>query len=255
MRRWAIINTLLGALVLLLGLAIARTWARVLPPIEVTARAPAAPAGGQHEKGKRGGDKAGARAQQQTPAMLVAAVADKDLFDPSRHPAPPEEMKQPEQVREVGPPQGVTVVGMRIVGKDREVFVTDASQGNQQKRLRVGDQVAGYTVKTIEAAAVTLTSPSGDAVTMPLAVEKGKQAVARGGPKPAVSPAAGVATTSTAAGVVKPQTPPPQAPPGAAGARLGGQNPQVPQLPNDVRQKLDQLKRNDPNSRMGRKQR
>src|SRR5262249_53492259 len=149
MRRWAIINTLLGIVVLLLGLEIVRTWARALPPVEVTQRA-SAPGPEQHEKGKHGGEKATARAQQaqQAPAQMVAEVGEKDLFDLSRRAAPPDEVAKTETVREVGPPQGVTIVGMRIVGRDREVFVTDASQGTQQRRLRVGDQVAGYTVKS-----------------------------------------------------------------------------------------------------------
>jgi type II secretory pathway component PulM len=59
-------------------------------PIEVPASAgqppAAAPPAEPHEKGKRGAnDKNPARAQQ-TPAMMVAAVGEKDLFDPSRRP-------------------------------------------------------------------------------------------------------------------------------------------------------------------------
>src|SRR5437762_3565200 len=93
MRRWAIVNTLLGIIVALMGFEIVHTWARGLPrgaPAESAASAapapPPAPAPEPHEKGKRGrGDKAGALAQQ-TPAMLVSAIAEKDLFDPSRRP-------------------------------------------------------------------------------------------------------------------------------------------------------------------------
>src|SRR5207253_2651643 len=73
----------------------------------------------------------------------------------------------------------VTIVGVRIFGKDREAFVTEAGA---QKRLRTGDQVAGYTVKAIDSGGVTLTSPSGDVVSMPLVVDS------KGGtpPKPAI---------------------------------------------------------------------
>jgi hypothetical protein len=170
-------------------------------------------------------------------------------------------MAKTETVREVGPPQGVTIVGMRIVGHDREVFVTDASQGTQQRRLRVGDQVAGYTVKSIEAATVTLVSPSGDPVGMPLTLEKGKTAApAKPGAPGRPSPAAGVTANavpgaaSPAAGVpVAPPAPPPGAKPAVAVPPKPATNPKVQQLPPEVRQKLDQLKQNDASSRMGRK--
>src|SRR5262249_53309286 len=97
MRRWAILNTLLGIAVRLLGLEIVRTWARALPPVEVTQRA-SAPGPEQHEKGKHGGEKATARAQQaqQAPAQMVAEVGEKDLFDLSRRAAPPDEVAKTE---------------------------------------------------------------------------------------------------------------------------------------------------------------
>src|SRR5438552_18087881 len=90
MRRWAIVNTLLGIIVALMGFEIVHTWARGLPrgaPAENAASAapapPPAPAPEPHDNGKRGrGDKAGALAQQ-TPAMLVTPIAEQHLFDPS----------------------------------------------------------------------------------------------------------------------------------------------------------------------------
>src|SRR5438094_6779696 len=134
MRRWAIVNTLLGIIVALMGFEIVHTWARGLPrgaPAESAASAapapPPAPAPEPHEKGKRGrGDKAGALAQQ-TPAMLITAIAEKDLFDPSRRPPSVEEVAATPPI--IKPPDNVTVVGVRIFGKDREVFVSDGSQG------------------------------------------------------------------------------------------------------------------------------
>src|SRR5207249_1928546 len=96
MRRWAIVNTLLGIIVALVGFEIVRTWARGLPrgapPESAASTAPApSPAPEPREKGKRGrGDKAAALAQQ-TPALLVAAIGEKDLFDPSRRPPTVEE--------------------------------------------------------------------------------------------------------------------------------------------------------------------
>ena len=272
MGRWAIINAVLAVIVLLLAVEIARTWGRTLPAVEVAPgpRAPAA-APEKHEKGKHGAEKAGAHAEE-APATLVAAIAEKDLFDISRQKAT-EEVKAVEQTPAVtGPPANVTIVGVRIFGKDREAFVTEAGA---QKRLRTGDQVAGYTVKAIDSGGVTLTSPSGDVVSMPLVVDS-KGATP---PKPAVpvrpgmpqppgqgftSPAAGVQTTSPAAGIggLKPPTPavvPPRPPvPGAAppGAQVPqnpeNQNPQLQQLPADVRQKLERMKQNPGNTRSGR---
>jgi hypothetical protein len=263
MGRWTIVNALLALFVALLGFQIVRTWARGLPPIEVpppSATPPAAPE--PHEKGKRAADKAGAHGPQTAP-VLVAAIADKDLFDPSRKAPPPDEVKTTDAPPVTKPPDGVTVVGVRIFGKDREVFVQDASQQPAVgRRLRPGDQVAGYTVKAIEPTGITLTSPSGDLVPLALTIDKGKAGPpgAPGAPRPPVparppqapamaSPAAGVQGSSPAAGVaVKPATPPTPSPPGVAPPP--GQ-PQTQNLPSEVRQKLEQLKQND--KRSGRK--
>jgi hypothetical protein len=286
MRRWTILNVLLGVIVALLGIEIVRTWARAVPSVDLTPRPPApAREAEKHVKGKRGvADKTGAHAEP-TPAVMVAAIADKDLFDPSRR-GPNEDAATP-VAHETGPPPGINVVGIRILGRDREVFVTDASQGNQQRRLRPGDQVGGYTVKSIEATGLVLVSPSGDAVNMALSLEKGKPPAAHPGApapvakppaavqaaKPAqVSPAAGAQGASTAAGIaVKPAGPGAPTPgpaampaggaPGAPATSLGkpvgtapGQNPQLQKLPNDVRQKLEQLKEKEgQGSHLGRK--
>lgn len=266
MRRWTIINVLLGLIVLLMAVEIARTWARTLLPVEVTPRAAAAsPEGERRPKGKRGA--AEARAELQ-PAVLVAAIAQKDLFDPSRQ-AATEAVAAPVP-RVTDPPPNVTVVGVRIFGKDSEVFVTDATQGNQQRRLRVGDQVGGYTVTAIDPTGLTLTSPSGDEVTMALAVEKGKTpsvrppSPARPPPTPPASPAAGPQGASPAAGVpVKPPPavqslspkPPPVTPIPAVtpGTPTPGQTPPPgANLPSDVQQKLEQLRHREPRSRAGR---
>src|SRR2546427_952438 len=73
------------------------------------------------------------------------------------------------------PPDNVSVVGVRIFGKDGEAFVSDGTQGQAiTRRVRTGDQIAGYIVKAIERTAVTLTSPSGDVVSMPLTLDAGK---------------------------------------------------------------------------------
>jgi hypothetical protein len=247
MRRWAIINTLLGAVVLLLGIQIVRTWARGLPAIEVVPRAPSEP----RERPKRT-DKAGARGQAgaQDAVTLVATIGEKDLFDPSRRP-PSEDARGAEAPMQALPPPEVTVVGVRIVGKDREVFLVDKTQNNAQRRLRVGESIGSYTVKVIEPAAVTLVSPGGEPVTMPLMIEKGKPppAVARPAPKPAPGgqPAGGGMAPSPAAGV---QPKPPPTP--AAAPTPGRPN---PQLPDEVRQRLEQLRNKDAGARQGRNKR
>ena len=274
MRRWAIVNTLLGIIVALAGFEIVRTWARGLPrgaPAESAASTVPAPppAPEPHEKGKRGrGDKAGALAQQ-TPAMLITAIAEKDLFDPSRRP-PSVEDTTTAAVPVTKPPDNVSVVGVRIFGKDREAFVSDGTQGQAiTRRVRTGDQIAGYIVKAIERTAVTLTSPSGDVVSMPLTLDAGKaqpsgprqatpvrQPIPGRPPQPAGaqmgSPAAGVQGPSPAAGVGG--SPPVPAPP-VPGRVVPGVPQPVPgvptPLPAQVQQKLDQLKQND--KRPGRK--
>src|SRR5262245_23279181 len=178
MRRWAIVNVLLGLVVALLAGQIAITWGAAMRPVAVAPRAPAAPAPPgptDHEKVRRG-DKGGQHTPQ-TPDAMVASVADKDLFDPSRR-APSEEAAAVAAVpRQTDPPPGVTLVGVRIIGHDREAFMSDAGQGAaDQRRLRLGDEIAGYTVKAIDVDGVTLSSPSGDLVTMALTLEKGKAA-------------------------------------------------------------------------------
>jgi hypothetical protein len=276
MGRWSIVNALLAIIVALLGFEIARTWARGLPPVDVPASASPAPApAAPHEKGKRAAaDKAGARGQQ-TPAALVAGIVEKDLFDPSRRAPTPDEVKV-DTTPITKPPDNVVIVGVRILGKDREVFVSDGSQNPAiGRRLRAGDQVAGYTVKKIEATGVVLSSPSGDMVAMPLSLDKGKAGAGPGRaptpgrpPQPApvpawpgqvpqppgVSPALGPRGASPAAGVpVAPPTPIPQPPVPAVPqpavqpvpGQVPGQTPQAQQLGTEARQKLDQLRQNE----------
>jgi hypothetical protein len=231
MGRWAILNGVLLLIVALLGVQIAWTWRRALPPIEVASRgADPAPkddgkpdgkgTGGRRDRGKRGA----AEKPEQQPAVLVTTIISKDLFDPSRQKAS-EEVKAPAP-KEAGPPPNLTLVGVRMIGRDREILVTDVGQGNQQKRLRVGDQLGGYTLKTIQPSRVTLSSANGDVVTLTLAVDKSGGAAPAAAPgrppgapvpprpgqpaAPGVAgiPAAGVAT-SPAAGI---QPRPPRAP-------------------------------------------
>ncbi len=283
MGRWAILNGVLVLIVLLLGLQIARTWGRTLPPVEMAERhADPTPKTEGKAEGKAGGRRGGKRGApekvEQQPAVLVATIVNKDLFDPSRQKAT-EEVKAPPP-KEIGPPPNLTLVGVRMIGGDREVLLTDAAQANQQRRLRIGDQVGGYTLKTVHPSRVTLASATGETITLSLAIEKsgGGGGVPKppGGPTPrpgqpaapAASPAAGIqpppaAGAPAAAGVVTPRTPraamagrgaapqaagtPPPAPAAspAAGAPRPGVPPSAfssPNLPAAVREKLEQLK-------------
>jgi hypothetical protein len=219
MGRWAIINAILAVLVVLLAAEIARTWTRRLPVVDVAARPPVAPVPPEkHDARKHGAEKSGGGGDQ-APAALVTAIVDKDLFDPSRQ-KPPDDAKAAAAAaveRKVDPPPGVTLVGISIVGGEREAYVLDASQQNQQRRLHVGDQIAGYTVHSIDAGAIQLISPSNDPVPMPLLVGK------KGGPGPGTPggpphqpapPRPGGAATSPAAGIT--QGPSPAAGVGAA---------------------------------------
>jgi len=247
MGRWAILNGVLVLIVLLLGLQIARTWSRTLAPVETVARGadpgvkdqdkPDGKTGGGRRAGKRGANE---KADPQ-PAVLVATIVNKDLFDPSRQ-KPSEEVKAPPP-KEVGPPPNLTLVGVRMIGKDREIFVTDAGQGNQQKRLRIGDQLGGYTLKTIQASNATLAAASGDVVTLTLAVDKsgGAAATAPGAPRPPGAPARpgqpaapappAAGAPSPAAGVTARQPRGPAARPGRPGAPGTPGAPGVPAAP------------------------
>src|SRR5438552_15713157 len=200
MRRWAIVNILLGIGASLLGFEIVRTWARARPVVETEARPPT-PVEARGESRRAEG--AAPRAQQ-VPDALVAAVVEKDIFDPSRSP-PAVEAVEVQAAPVTKAPDGVTIVGVRIFGEDREVFVSDTTQGSAvPRRLRTGDQVAGYTITAIEPNAVSLRSPSGDAVRMPLVPGKGSVVPAK--PPtwmqygPATSPARGYVGEPPAAG-------------------------------------------------------
>jgi hypothetical protein len=274
MGRWAIINGLLVILVLLLGLQIGRIWSRALPAVEVVPRAAGGPTPkSEGGKGKRGEKAAAAKAAEATPAVMVAAIVDRDLFDPSRS-KPTEQQAAPVAAAAVPPPQNVQISGVRVLGKDREAFLID---GGQSRRVRVGDQVQGYIIKTIRTSEIVMASPSGEPVSLSLAVEKGKGAApgarpptlpkpgqpgAPGVPGGPGSPAAGPqAANSPAAGIQPPKPAPPRpGMPPVPGAAPGVQpvqpvpvppvpgtvppgpgNPNV-QLPNQVRDSLERFK-------------
>jgi hypothetical protein len=270
MRRWMMLNGLLAVIVLLLTVQIVRTWARSLPPIEPRAPGKVAEVPTRGEGGGKRSKRAQAAADKspQTPGALVTAIVAKDLFDPSRT-RPSDEVKVQTVTHETAPPPGITLVGVRALGHDREGFILDATQSNTQRRIRSGDTIGNFTVKTIRSSSVLLVSQAGDFVTLSLEVEKSKNPTAPparpGRPQAATaaggtgSPAAGVMSgASPAAGIggaPKPPVtaagtaaaPPPPgtpAPPGPPAASATPPKRGAPNLPEGVRQKLEQMKMN-----------
>jgi hypothetical protein len=265
MRRWMILNGLLAVIVLGLGVQIVRTWARTLPPVEP--RAPGRLTEGPARTGEGGkrGKRGQAEKTTQTPASLVTAIVNKDLFDPSRtRPSETVQVTAPVQITE--PPPGISLVGVRTLGRDREAFILDATQANAQRRIRSGDTVGAFTVKSIRTSSVILVSSSGDFVTLSLGIDKSKAPAAGlparpgrpqpGGPAAAAgSTAAGITTgASPAAGIggaprpglppgVPPVQPPqPPQPPGVPPPAGSPKHAPNPNLPEGVRQKLEQMK-------------
>jgi len=174
--RWTVINLVLVAIVALLGVQIGRTWMRTVPPLRAPAAGPAEAASHREAKGRP------AAARNDKADEDVALITSMDLFDVSRQAVGAAEPVAPE---EVPPPTGVDVVGIRLIAGDQEAFIRDASQQNAQRRVRTGDEVAGYTVQTIRPTSVELVNPTGQTVTLWLQLSPG-------GGKPGTPQAAGV---------------------------------------------------------------
>ena len=252
MRRWAIINVLLGLIVTMLAIQIVSTWARSLPPLEERGRQPPpAPPEPREKGGRRSAEKA-----PLPPEAQVGAINEKDLFDPSRRPAPEEGSAQAAAAQEaapIPPPSGVAVVGIRLLQGEREAFVQDATQQNKQRRLRVGDQLQSYTVKEITDSQVILAAPTGQSVTMDVELKKsgGARGPAAGVPgQPARSPAAGVGATTIT--IPRPTTTSTTRPPGQRGGmRSPGAAADMPSLNRSVEKKLQEIRKRGSDARDG----
>lgn len=270
MRRWVILNGILAVVVLGFTVQIVRTWMRTLPPIEPRQAGKGTDVPARTGEGGKRGKRAQGEKTAPTPVALVTVIVDKDLFDPSRT-RQTEEAKAQAVMHETAPPPGITLVGVRSVGDDREGFILDATQANAQRRVRVGDSVGNFTVKRIRTSSILLVSSAGDFVTLTLEVDKSKGGATvapgrpgrpvAGAPAGPASPAAGVVSGApTAAGIGGVQRPPVTAT-GTAAAHAthpgevqpGGAVPPTigpkpipgagPNLPEGVRQKLEQMKR------------
>ncbi len=280
MRRWVILNGVLAVIVLGLAFMIARTWARTLPPVEVATGGKGADVPVRSGEGSKKSKRGAAEKTVQTPATLVAAIVNKDLFDPTRT-KQSEEAKAQTPVPHEAPPTGVTLAGIRILGKDREAIVTEATSANAQRRIRNGDQVGNFTVKTIGRSSVLLVSAAGDEFTLTLEVDKSKtpsglaapgrprpggvapvassgspaagptggaptsagtSSSGPGGPRPGLTPAAATAVTTTSLPGV-PGVPPFPVPTTLMPGGGPGRAGQAPQLPAGVREKIEQMKK------------
>jgi hypothetical protein len=204
--RWTVINLVLVTIVALLGVQIGRTWMRTVPPLRAPAAGPADAAPRRETKAKP------SAARSDKADEDVALITSMDLFDMSRKAVGAEEAVAPV---DVPPPTGVDVVGIRLIAGDQEAFIRDASQQNAQRRVRTGDEVAGYTVQTIRPTSVELVNPTGQTVTLWL------QLSPSGGAKPGGAQAAGV----------RRPVPVPTAAGGAVASQLGAVRPPTPAAP------------------------
>jgi hypothetical protein len=246
--RWTVVNTVLVLIVLAVAGQIGRTWMRASPPL------PAVESDGEHKANRR-------PSRRPRPAAaadeMVALITEQDLFDPSRKADGAADGAAPTTLAEdetPPPPPGLTVVGVRLLGEDAEAFVKDSATANEQRRVRLGDDVGGYTVQEIRETSVVLEASNGNRVTLWLSL-------APSGGVVRVTPPAGTATGNQA---VRRTTPPQAASQPsaaaqraarrqrrsrpAAGARRGRyrqepkENPGSPQLPAGVRERLEQLR-------------
>jgi len=100
--------------------------------------------------------------------QLANAIADKDLFSPSRRRA----IEESAPVKEtVPPPSHLKLVGVFLSPKREEAFFVDSSQGGKVVRVRKGESLGAYQLTQMTPLQVTLTvGQDGDEVTLPLAL-------------------------------------------------------------------------------------
>lgn len=158
-RRFLHILLLAGVLALLWQ--VVATWRRPLPEVsadvangsEADAPPPPAPVVG-HKASKQ----------------LAEAIADKDLFAPSRSRAAVVEESAPAK-EAVPPPSHLKLVGVFLAPKREEAFFIDSSQGGKVVRARKGETLGAYQLVQVTPLHVTLTvGQDGDEVQLPLAL-------------------------------------------------------------------------------------
>jgi hypothetical protein len=127
-----------------------RNWPQPLPPLESERRANGAAA----ERGEPAPEAALAPPQGKE---TFANIAERPLFRPQRKPAPPlsAEPEAPPATTEAGTLEGVDLSAVLISPGVTVAWIKDPS-APQLKRLRLGDEHAGWSVKSILADRVVL---------------------------------------------------------------------------------------------------
>ena len=99
--------------------------------------------------------------------QLAEAIADKDLFSPSRSRTVVEESVTVKET--VPPPSHLKLVGVFLTPKREEAFFLDSSQGGKVVRARKGEALGAYQLVGVSPQRVTLTmGQDGDEVELPL---------------------------------------------------------------------------------------
>jgi hypothetical protein len=154
-RRFLHILLLAGVIALLWQ--VVATWRRPLP--DLMAASPNTPEGEAPPPSTPG---LGSGLHKQ----LANAIADKDLFSPSRS----RTIEESAPVKEtVPPPSHLKLVGVFLSPKREEAFFVDSSQGGKVVRVRKGESLGAYQLTQVTPLHVTLTvGQDGDEVTLPL---------------------------------------------------------------------------------------
>ncbi|HEV8713600.1 MAG TPA: hypothetical protein VGX03_12330 [Candidatus Binatia bacterium] len=101
--------------------------------------------------------------------QLAEAIADKDLFSPSRSRAVVEEKVEVKET--VPPPSHLKLVGVFLTPKREEALFVDSSQGGKVVRVHKGEALGAYQLIQLTPLYVTLTmGQDGDEVQLPLAL-------------------------------------------------------------------------------------
>lgn len=103
------------------------------------------------------------------PSDLVKGIADQDLFDLSRAAPAAGESKVVGGETPVRP-LTIELLGVRIVGGEREALVKDQTQPKAEW-YRPGEDIGGHRVGRIEPRAIVMVAPNGDEVTLPINVK------------------------------------------------------------------------------------
>ena len=178
MKRFRFLNAVLGILLILAGWRFAQVLGQVPPEV------PADSGAGRIAVGEIPGESNRLRV---IPA--VKSIRSKDLFDVSRKPVDAGDRDSLPQ-ETPAPPPTLKLTGVLFVGTFREAVVIDESSGRKQLRLREGEEVSGYRVRSIRPEAVVLANDLGEEVRLQLLVNTGSPATNLGpGGKPTPKPA------------------------------------------------------------------